>query len=173
MSLIFSCFLVRETLAVAALNAGLNAAYTSFLWQGPASLTLGGPAGIARDLATTPIFIASLSTLLGTAAIRKKLASGAVAAPRRIRGAPVFAQLPRGILWRSLTLAIFAAIAFTAPLHAVLTSAGTAGLSLGAGVSAKVAITLLFSLLPVPIAVTAAGHDARRALPVRQLALST
>lgn len=158
MALIFSRFLVRETLAVAALNA----AYTGFLWRGPASLTLGGPAGIAGDLAATPIFIALLSTLLGTAAIRKKLASGAVAAPRRIWGAPVFAQLPRGILWRALVLAILAAIAFAGPLHATLASADTTSLSRGAGVSAKVAITLFFSLLLVPVAVTAAGHDARR-----------
>jgi hypothetical protein len=157
----FERFLLKETLAVTALNAGINAAYTSWLWQKLSPLSVAGPTGIAIDLATTPVFIGFLSTLLGTTAIRKKLAAGAVAPPRRFLGDPVLRLLPMGIFWRAAVLATLCAIVFAMPLQLAIVATGITGVSLGEGVAAKVAITVLFSFAIVPIAVLAAGTDRR------------
>lgn len=159
MPISFARFLVIESLAVAALNAGMNAAYTSHLWADRSALSLRGDAGIGADLATTPIFIAFLSTLLGTAAIRKKLADGKVMTPGRISGSAFFDRLPGGILARAATMAVLAALLLAAPLYVAIAMLDLYGLSLGQAVTAKVAITLFYSLLLVPFAIAAAALD--------------
>ena len=158
----FTRFLVIESLGIAALNAGMNAAYTSYLWAGRSTLPLGGSAGIGTDLATTPIAIAFLSILLGTAAIRKKLADGRVTAPARLSGATFFRHLPHGILARSATMATFAALLLAAPLYTAMMLYDVGGVSLGQGVSVKVLITIVYSLLLVPLAIGAAAFDVER-----------
>ncbi|WP_447761985.1 hypothetical protein [Sphingopyxis panaciterrae] len=163
MSLAFDRFLVRETIAIAAFNAGMNAAYTSWLWSRLPTLSLGGPAGIATDLAATPMFIGFLSALLGTAAIRKKLATGAVMLPRAVPGDGALARLPRGIFARASVLALLAMVAFSVPLFAAMTAAEGQPITLGEGVVVKVVLTILFSIVLVPLTVLAAGVDAARA----------
>lgn len=161
MSLSFDRFLISQTLGVAMLNAVLNAAYTTWLWRGPQQLFLYGPEGIGTDLVLTPVFIGLLSTLLGTAAIRRKIASGAVARPRSVPGASLLSLLPRSIFGRSAIFAIVCAMAFTMPMYLAMSQMDIGMLTLAEAVGAKVAITLVFSFLIVPIAVLAAGADGR------------
>lgn len=159
MPMSFARFVVAETIAVTALNAGMNAGYTSWLWRRPMPLPLDA---IATDLAATPVFIAVLSTLLGTAATRRKLSGGRVAAPAALSGERWLVRLPVGILARSALLGILSAVLLTVPLLAVLGGADIATLPLAAAVGAKVAITVLFSLLIVPLGILAATVDGRR-----------
>ncbi len=72
----FRSYVVKDALLIAAMNAAINAAYTWSLWRHATPLRLLGPEGIATDLATTPVVIALLSALLGTAVARRKLAGG-------------------------------------------------------------------------------------------------
>lgn len=166
MTMSFDRFWLRETIAVAALNAGMNAAMASWQWATGAPLSLEG---IAFDLSATPVFIAFLSTLLGTIGARRKLASGAVARPARLPGRSILAALPQGVIARSLLLAMVAALACAIPLHLMIGATDVDLVTLGQGVGAKVVITLVFSLLIVPIGLLAAAHDvlrpARRAMP--------
>jgi hypothetical protein len=162
MPISYSRFIAREAVAVAALNAGINASYTALLWRSLDPLTLFGASGVAADLATTPMFIGLLSTIFGTAAIRKKLASGRVTVGERDQAPAVFQLLPSAVIARALVLAIACGILFAAPLWSLLVVTGDATLTLGRAVGVKVGITILLSLVIVPIVVMAGLADGQR-----------
>lgn len=157
----FKRFVITEALGVAALNAGINAGYTTYLWRKLDPLTLFGANAIGFDLATTPIVIAMLSTMLGTSAIRQKLRDGRVATPM-IRVTAGLAGLPSGIVLRGLALGTVAAIALAMPLLLMLQASAIGTLSPFAAVMMKVAITVLLSLLIVPMVIFAGLADVQR-----------
>lgn len=157
----FKRFVITEALGVAALNAGINAGYTSYLWRGLDPLTLFGANATGFDLAMTPIVIAVLSTMLGTSAIRQKLRDGRIEAPT-IRVPASLASLPNGIVLRGLALGAVAAIALAMPLLLMLQASAMATLSLAAAVLMKVAITVPLSLLIVPVVIFAGLADVQR-----------
>lgn len=162
MPISYSRFVAREAAAVAALNAGINASYTAFLWRSLDPLTLFGANGVATDLATTPMFIAFLSTIFGTAAVRKKLSGRHVTVGKRDRAPALFQLFPSAILGRAGVLAIACGVLLAAPLWSFLLVLGDATLTLGQAVGVKVAITVLLSLVIVPIVVTAGLADVQR-----------
>jgi hypothetical protein len=156
MSSNFERFLARETIASAALNAGMNAALATWQWANAGPLSA---AAIALDLTTTPIFIAFLSTLFGTTGARRKLKASRMALPSWLPGSTFFAALPVGVVARSLVLAAIAALVCAWPLFALVGTAGSDALTLGQGVAAKVATTIVFSLMIVPVGLLAAAGD--------------
>ncbi len=83
----FRSYLARDALLAAA-NAAINAACTWYLWRHDKPLRLLGPDVVVADLATTPMVIALLSALLGTATARRKLGDGGSpsARARALRG---------------------------------------------------------------------------------------
>ena len=155
----FTRFLVGETIAVTALNAGGNAAYTFWLWREWPQITLSGPYGIATDLALTPVFIGFLSILLGTESIRRRLWEGKVSAPSTTGIAMVFSALTRSPILRAAIMAGGCAVILALPLVMALTAAGDTALSLEQAVQAKVALTIGFSMFIVPMAALAAASD--------------
>lgn len=158
----FGSYVVKDALLIAALNAAINAAYTWYLWRHAEPLRLFGPGGIAVDLATTPVVIALLSALLGTAVARRKLGDGRVAVGPGTHAPGVLRLLPRGVIARSVTLAAAAVVLLALPLLGLLPSWGDGALTLGAAVGTKVAITVAMSLLIVPVVIWAALADAQR-----------
>ncbi|MEO9080229.1 MAG: hypothetical protein ABI268_13085 [Rhodanobacter sp.] len=162
MSISFTRFLVVETVAITALNAGSNAAYTFWLWRGWPQIAFSGAHGIATDLALTPIFIGFLSILLGTASIRRRLGVGKVSAPVTTGGITMaFSALTRNIVLRSVIMAVVCALLLAIPIAMVLAAAGDTALSLQQAVWAKVALTIGLSLLIVPIAALTAASDSK------------
>lgn len=155
-------FAAREAVTIAVLNAGINASYTAFLWRSLDPLTPFGANGIAADLATTPMFIGFLSTIFGTAAIRKELLGGNVTVGDGDRASALFQLLPSAILARAAVLAIACGVFLAAPLWSLLLVLGDVTLTLGQAVGAKVAITVLLSLVIVPVIVTAGLADVQR-----------
>lgn len=161
MSRTYKQFVVKEAFAVAAFNAGINALYTSYLWRPLGDLPLLGPGGIGVDLATTPIFIGLLSILFGTAAVRRKLASGRVAIGS-VRPGSALTELPSGIFMRSLVIGILCGLLFAAPLWLMLQVGEQALLTLGQAIGAKIVITVAFSLVIVPFVVRCGLADVQR-----------
>lgn len=165
MAMPFRIFVAAQALGVTALNAATNATYTWWLWRDLGPVRLFGPDAIAYDLASTPLLIAVLSTLLGTASIHQSLRSGSVAVPA-MRRAAVLQILPQGILARSALLGVVAAIALGVPVFELLQASGMDALPLGGAIALKVAITVPLSLLIVPLVVVAGLTDVQR--PVHQ-----
>ena len=155
----YSRFVAKEAVAVAALNAGINASYTAFLWRSLEPLTLFSANAIATDLATTPMFIGFLSTIFGTAAIRKTLSSRHVTIGESDRASARFEHLPSAILARAAVFAIACGIVLAVPLWLLFLMLGDVTLTFGQAVGVKVAITVLFSRVIVPIIVTAGLAD--------------
>lgn len=150
-------YLVTQALGVAAFNAICNAGYTWLLWRGENVLAYES---IGTDLALTPAWIALLSVLLGTPFIRKTLADG-----RMIREAGVtahrFAHLvPHGLVQRAVTAAVLCVVVFAIPLALILPLLGDGPFTLAGAVGTKVAITVAFSLVIVPLVVIVAAADA-------------
>lgn len=162
MALSFRRFILTETLGTAALNAGINAAYTWWLWRSLGPLTLAGENPVGGDLALTPVFIGLLSTLFGTAAMRKKLCDGRVAVAADIRAHPLFALAPHGIVARSILMAALCAVLFSAPLWIALPLLGDGLLSLADACLTKVVITAFLSIAIVPVMVLLALSDVQR-----------
>jgi hypothetical protein len=152
MAISFRRFVVLEATAVAAMNAGINALYTWWLWRSRGALPLNGIGGIALDLASTPVWIALLSTLLGLATIRRKLSSGSVRRPR-LQVPHVLRALPDAIVLRSIVLGAAAALTLGVPLLLALSASDAVSLSLAHAVLAKVALTIILSLAIVPIVI--------------------
>lgn len=161
MPTLFGSYVVKDALLIAALNAAINAAYTWYLWRHAEPLRLFGPGGIAVDLATTPVVIALLSTLLGTTVARRKLEDGRVAVRPGICAPSVLHRLPQSVIARSATLAAAAVVLLALPLLGLLPSWGDGAMTLGAAVGTKVAITVAMSLLIVPVVIWAALADAQ------------
>lgn len=158
MSTTFQRFVITQSLGIATFNAGINALYTWGLWRSKSILTLFGENAIAFDLSSTSGWIAFLSTLLGTGAIRSKLRDGRVAAPR-MRSTVPFDMLPRNIAARACILGLAGAIFLGAPVWLVLRASGIGDVSLSAAVLAKIAITLPMSFLIVPLIILAGLSD--------------
>lgn len=158
----WKAYLVTQALGVAAFNAVCNAGYTWFLWRGESVLAYET---IGTDLALTPAWIGLLSVLLGTPFIRKALADG-----RMMREAGVtahrFAHLvPHGLVQRGVAAAALCAIAFAMPLALILPLLGDGAFTLAGAVGTKVAITVAFSLVIVPLVVIAAAADTAGTAP--------
>lgn len=161
MSVSFNRFVVTQALGIAGMNAAINASYTWALWRGLQPLTLFGENAIAFDLASTPVWIAVLSTLLGTASIRTKLRDGRVALPT-MRAPSVFQLLPDNIVLRSAVLGGLAAAFLGMLLHLVLQASAVDTLSLAAAIGLKVVITVGLSFLLVPLVILAGLADVQQ-----------
>lgn len=157
----FNAFVATQAFAIAAFNATVNASYTWWLWSPLDRLSLHGPGNIATDLATTPIVIAVLSALLGTAFIRQKLRDGRVAIPKSALPT-AFHLAPHGLVQRTVVFGFLAAIALGLPLWLGLQATGLETLTLTGAVLAKVAITIVLTLLIVPLTILAALADVQR-----------
>jgi len=159
MTMSFHKFVIIETAGIAAMYAAINGSYTSWLWHELDPITLNGASGIAFDLAATPVWIAVVSCLLGTAGVRSKLLQGRVQMPPRTPYPAIFSMLPRGIFARAACLGAVAAMALSAPLWLLLQAGGGETLSLGAALLAKIGVTVLLSAVIVPVVIHAALPD--------------
>lgn len=153
----FRNYLIAQAFGVAAFNATANAGYTWFLWGGQTHLS---PAAVATDLATTPIWIGLLSVLLGTIFIRRAFADGTMLREAGVRSHPILQWLPRSILIRAILVASLCALAFALPLSLILPYIADDVLTPSVAISAKVILTLLFSLLIVPLVIYVTTADA-------------
>lgn len=169
MAIPFKKFVVAEALGIAAFNAGINASYTWWLWRSRDPLTLFGENAIALDLASTPVWIAVLSTLLGTVLIRQKLRDGRVVAPT-MHAPAILDTLPCGIVLRAIVLGAVSAVVLGWPLWLMLQASAIGTLSLTAAVLVKVAITAPLSLLIVPLVILAALADVQQPRRVSAIA---
>ena len=158
----FRTYLAREAALVATFNASVNAAYTGYLWRSAEPLRLLGPDGVALDLAATPVVIAVLSTLLGTAVVRRKIRDGRIAVEPGTRAPWLLRRLPGSIPGRAAAAALGAAVLLALPLLIVLPALGDGALTLAGAVGTKVAITVVLSLLIVPTLTLAALADVQR-----------
>jgi hypothetical protein len=161
MTMFFQSFVLTQALGLAALNAAMNGAYTWFLWRAEPQQALFGEGGIAFDLASTPVWIAALSTLFGVASIRKQLREGRVALPDRSLQmlAP---RLPRNIPARAGVMAVLGALAFSLPIAMMLQSSGEDVISSEWAVGLKVALTVPLTLVIVPVVILTAVADVAR-----------
>lgn len=159
MSTPFRTFVFTEALGVAALNAGLNAALGWWSWRSLGPLTLFGENGIGADLATTPPFIGLLSTLLGTHLVRRKLGDGRVAVPSGAHAPAALRSIPKNILTRAATIGVVCEVMLGVPLWLLLRSAEFGVLSLAEACAAKAAITVLLSVVIVPLMILCALAD--------------
>lgn len=156
----YTRFVIKEAALIAAFNAGVNALYTWWLWRLLDPLTLFAENGVGLDLATTPVFIGFVSTLLGTASLRRRLADGRVAAGTR--APPALRLLPRSIAARSAVMAVGCGLALGSPLWTVLQLDANAALTLAEAIGTKVAITIALSLVIVPVVIATALADVQR-----------
>ncbi len=163
----FHRYLLTQTLGVAAFNAIANVCYTWLLWGGRTPLEIDTPYlsldRIGGDLAMTPIWIGLLSALLGTAFIRRAFAGGTMLHDAGVRSDPVSRWLPRSIPLRSIIVASLCAIVFALPLSLILPATGDGMLTPADAISLKALVTILFSLIIVPLVVYATIYDAERA----------
>jgi hypothetical protein len=168
MTMSFRRYVAIDAIALAALNASMNGAYTWLLWHARSDLTLNGEGGIAVDLAGTPVWIAVLATLLGTSAVRRKLWEGRVATPREAVPT-IFSLLPFNVAGRAAAMSTFATIIFALPLWSALHTAHSGNLSIEFAVIAKVTITIVLTLVIVPLVILAALRDMqpKRKAPAR------
>jgi hypothetical protein len=163
----FQTFVLAQATGVAAFNAFCNGAYTWFLWRTQPELPIFGAGGVGIDLASTPMWIAALSTLLGAPSVRKALRAGRVSLPspgwRR-----VMPSLPSGLGARALVLALAAGAVFSAPTAMLLHISGLGPVPPESAVFLKVALTVPLSLIIVPLVVLSAVADVspRRATSV-------
>lgn len=158
MSTSFNRFVVTQALGIATFNAGINSFYTWALWRSKSTLTLFAENAIAFDLSSTAAWIAVLSTLLGTSAIRTKLRDGRVTTPA-MRAAGHLHLLPKSILARAAVLGAAAGIVLGLPVWIMLGASGINEVSLTAAILTKVAITVPMSLLIVPLVILAGLAD--------------
>lgn len=163
----FHRYLIAQTFGVAAFNAIANVCYTWFLWGGRTPLPVATPYlsldRIGGDLAMTLIWIGLLSVLLGTTFIRRAFADGTMLSEARMRSNLVSRWLPRSIPLRSMVAAMLCAFVFALPLSLILPSIGDGMLTPADAISLKALMTIVFSLIIVPLVVYATIHDAERA----------
>lgn len=149
-------YLLAQTLGVAAFNALCNASYTAYLWRAAPVLPLELVGG---DLAMTPIWIGLLSVLLGTPFIRKALADGRMMNEAGLRAHPLAKRLPRHLFGRAIVVAALCAAIFALPLAIILPWLGDGVLTLTHAIGSKVIITVVFSLIIVPLVAHATIAD--------------
>lgn len=162
MTTAFRHYLIGQAIGFSAFNAICNATYTWLLWRANDTITLNGDGAVGADLAMTPIWIALLSTLLGTAFIRSKIADGRMIRDSDVR-APCFARyLPRNIVFRAIALGGSAGLLFSLPLMYLLPLGGDGVLSLGDAIGTKLVLTVAFSLFIVPLVIFITLADVER-----------
>ncbi|MCA0278677.1 MAG: hypothetical protein LCH86_22005 [Proteobacteria bacterium] len=149
-------YLIAQALGVAAFNALCNAAYTAYLWRAEPVLPLDL---IGADLAMTPIWIGLLSVLLGTPFIRKALADGRMMRDAGLRAPPLATLLPRNLVVRAIAAASLCAAMFALPLALVLPWLGDGLLTQVTAIGSKVIITIVSSLIIVPLVAYATIAD--------------
>lgn len=154
----FQTFTLAQAISLAALNAACSGAYAWAMWRGQTDLPLFGPGGIAFDLASTPAWIAALSTLLGVASMRKRLRTGAVALPG-LAVRILAPRLPQGIGVRAAVLTFVAAITFGLPIAMMLQASGAETVSPAIAVLIKIALTVPLTLAIVPLVSLTAVAD--------------
>jgi hypothetical protein len=149
-------YLIAQTLGVAAFNALCNATYTAYLWWAKPALLLEL---IGSDLAMTPIWIGLLSVLMGTPFIRQALADGRMMNAAGLHPHPLARRLPRHLLGRAIVMAALCAAVFALPLTIILPWLGDGVLTLEHAIGSKVLITVVFSLIIVPLVAYATIAD--------------
>jgi hypothetical protein len=157
MTTMFRTFVAQQAIAVAVFNAVINASYTSWLWSARDSLPLSGGQGIGIDIAMTPVVIAVLSTLLGTSSIRQKLRDGRVGVVE-LPLPLAWRSVPYGHISRALAFGFVAALLFAMPTWLILQSSSIE-LSLQNAVLAKVFLTVVMSVVIVPVVILAGLSD--------------
>lgn len=159
----FRRYLLAQAFGIAAFNAVMNAGYTWFLWGSETHFPSGTAhlvfEKIGLGLAMTPIWIGLLWVLLGTAFIRKAFADGTILCEAAIEVPSVARWLPHGILVRSLVVAGICAAIFALPLWFFLPMAKDGLLTPGDAIGTKVVVTVLFSLIIVPLILYATAGD--------------
>ena len=149
-------YLIAQTLGVAAFNALCNATYTAYLWRAAPVLPLEL---IGGDLAMTPIWIGLLSVLLGTHFIRKALADGQMMNEAGLHAHSLAKRLPRHLFGRAIAVATLCTALFALPLTIILPVLGDGVLTLTHAIGSKVIITVVFSLIIVPLVAYATIAD--------------
>lgn len=160
----FRNYLIANAIGVALLNVTINGGYTWFLWSNEENLELQN---IGTDIAMTPIWIGLLSVLLGTVFIRKALSDGTMLRDAGIKPPSIFQRLPRSILKRSVVVAALCALVFAFPLTRILPLIGDGMLTPTDAIGTKVIVTIVFSLLIVPLIVYATTADSEKAGTMR------
>lgn len=154
-------FIAEQAVFVALFNATMNIGYTWWLWAGHGELSMFGGERVGADLAGTPVVIGFLSTIFGTAPARKQLRQGKVRALLTAPQSPFFEWLPRAVLLRSLVAAIIGGVVLGLPVWAAINVSGLATISAPAAWTAKVILTLVFSVIIVPCVIRGALADIR------------
>ncbi len=158
MTVSFRRYLALDILALMVMNSTFNASYAWWMWHPSDFVSLTGNDSIAFDLAATPIWIAVLTTLLGTPAVQNKLWEGRFREPTfaipRLLGA-----LPVKMAARAMTTGLIAAALLTLPLWLLLHQSALPTLLVEHVVITKVALTMLFTTCIVPLVVLAAIAD--------------
>lgn len=154
----FHRHVTQNALAMAILNAAMNASYTAYLWWGHTPLSLFDESRVALDLVNTPMVIALLSTLFGTTGARDRLWDGRVSmagaeAPQLLR------WLPNGVVLRSVALAALAGVLLAWPMWLAIGMSGVTTVPLVMAVGLKVLITIVMTLAIVPVVMLAALSD--------------
>lgn len=149
-------YILAQALGVAAFNALCNASYTAYLWRAEPVLTLDL---VGADLAMTPIWIGLLSVLLGTPFIRKALGDGRMMQEAGLRAPPLATMLPRNLVVRAIVAAVLCAAIFALPLALLLPRLGDGLLTQANAIGSKVIITVVFSLIIVPLVAYATIAD--------------
>lgn len=158
MSMSFRRDLVRDAVGISAMNAVINGCYIWWLRRLSPPWGVAGTDGVAPDLAATPIWLAMLTTLLGTGAVQRKLWEGRFREPESVIPAVLW-LLPYRLALRAAVFGAVAAILLSLPLWTVLQTQASATLPLGYAIATKVALTVLFSAAIVPLVVLAALAD--------------
>lgn len=156
----FARFMIGETAAVAALNAGCNAALAAWTWSSVAQPGLAADSLLITNLSLTPVFIAFLTTLFGTASARRRIDRGTVLPPRR--SLAMLARLPHATLKRAGLLALISCLFLALPLAVLLPTVNVARFTSGQAVVAKVVITIIASCAIAPLAALSAVRPSRR-----------
>lgn len=158
MTMSFRRYIALDVLILAATNSTFNAGYAWWLWSSSDAVQLTGDNGIAANLATTPIWIAVLTTLLGTAAVQRKLWEGRFREPAFVIPR-LLGSLPGNIAARSMTTGLAAATVLALPLWMLLQRLSLQSLPFEHAIIIKVVLTVLFTACIVPLVVLAATAD--------------
>lgn len=162
MAMSFRRYIVIDVIVLVTVNSTFNASYTWWLWRSSGPIHLTGNGGIALDLAATPIWIAVLTTLFGTAAVQTKLWQGRFREPAS--AIPLLlGSLPSNVFTRATVAGLVAATMLALPLWLLLQQLSWRMIPFEHAVIIKVALTALFTVWIVPLVVLAAIADMQRA----------
>ena len=146
-------FIVKDTIGIAAFNAGANAFYTWLMWRSWGQLTLLGSNAVGIDLSLTPLVIAFLSTLLGTAQLRKRLSAAGVGNFGPEAAIALMRYVPSNIFARAIAFGLLAGLLLGLPVFVPIYAHSDLTLSLSQAVVAKIVITIVDSSVIVPVVI--------------------